>query len=302
MTISDFVHQMEELFGEEAVRWSGFLQTTPTGCHPGKSPVLFLPIIDLNPSDLTCIYSTHDFVATQAKIFLVSPIVIFDQQLYWKAVQMVLNEAVNSTLKATVKRCSTHEIGSRQLKRTPTDWASANERTRFNERQTIYTQLQLSAQAETTSENEIYLKIDNESIEALNNGSDDPTYCNEHGTWSKIPIGQLVKYVDEKSLEAFIAEFESHKCEQYWPNPGTTQMFGDIKVESRSEDEYAEFTRRTFTLTMGTEERTLCHLQFTCWPDKAIPDDVTELIEFRQRVQSTPSTLNGPTVVHCRFV
>ncbi|XP_052764175.1 uncharacterized protein LOC128206074 isoform X1 [Mya arenaria] len=276
--------------------------------------------------------------------------------------------------------------------------ASANERTRFNERQTTYTQLQLSAQAETASENEIYLKIDNESIEALNNGSDDPTYCNEHGTWSKIPIAQLVKYMDGKSHEAFSAEFEifshcsaksyvesqkrenisknrykgiypyddsrvkvtgsvgsdyinasfidgykrpkqyiatlgpmsqqlgdfslfwkmlwqqkvekiamvtnliergSHKCEQYWPNPGTTQMFGDIKVESRSEDEYAEFTRRTFTLTMGTEERTLCHLQFTCWPDKAIPDDVTELIEFRQRVQSKPSTLNGPTVVHC---
>ncbi|WAR17543.1 hypothetical protein MAR_032137 [Mya arenaria] len=78
---------------------TGFLQTTPTGCHPGKSPVLFLPIIDLNPSDLTCVYSTHDFVATQAKIFLVSPIVIFDQQLYWKAVQMVLNEA---QLKATI--------------------------------------------------------------------------------------------------------------------------------------------------------------------------------------------------------
>ncbi|WAR18006.1 PTPRT-like protein [Mya arenaria] len=96
-----------------------------------------------------------------------------------------------------------------------------------------------------------------------------------------------------------LIEIGSHKCEQYWPNPGTTKTFGKIKVESRSEDEYAEFTRRTFTVTMGGKERSLHHLHFTCWPDKAVPDDVTAMIEFRQRVLSTPSTLNGPTVVHC---
>ncbi|WAR13570.1 hypothetical protein MAR_027750 [Mya arenaria] len=84
--------------------WSGFMQTTQTGRHPGKSTVLFLPMIDLNPSDLTCIYSTLDFVATQAKKLSVSPIVIFDQPLYWKAVQMVMNEPENSTIKAMVIR------------------------------------------------------------------------------------------------------------------------------------------------------------------------------------------------------
>ncbi|WAR17071.1 PTP10-like protein, partial [Mya arenaria] len=92
-----------------------------------------------------------------------------------------------------------------------------------------------------------------------------------------------------------LIEHGTPKCEQYWPNPGVSKMYGEIKVESRSEDEYAEFTRRALTMTMGTEERTLHHLHFTCWPDKAIPDDVTAMIEFRQRVQSTPSTLNGPT-------
>ncbi|XP_052763015.1 multiple epidermal growth factor-like domains protein 10 isoform X3 [Mya arenaria] len=96
-----------------------------------------------------------------------------------------------------------------------------------------------------------------------------------------------------------LIEHGSPKCEQYWPNPGASKMYGEIKVESRSEDEYAEFTRRALTMTMGTEERTLHHLHFTCWPDKAIPDDVTAMIEFRQRVLSTPNTLNGPTVVHC---
>ncbi|XP_052762339.1 receptor-type tyrosine-protein phosphatase S-like [Mya arenaria] len=96
-----------------------------------------------------------------------------------------------------------------------------------------------------------------------------------------------------------LIEQGSPKCEQYWPDPGTTKTYGNIKVESCSEDEYAEFTRRAFTVTMESEERMLHHLHFTCWPDKAIPDDVTAMIEFRQRVLSTPSTLNGPTVVRC---
>ncbi|WAR17654.1 PTPRT-like protein, partial [Mya arenaria] len=48
-----------------------------------------------------------------------------------------------------------------------------------------------------------------------------------------------------------LIEQGSPKCEQYWPNPGTTRKYGDIKVESCSEDEYAEFTRRAFTVTMG---------------------------------------------------
>ncbi|WAR18009.1 PTPRS-like protein, partial [Mya arenaria] len=77
-----------------------------------------------------------------------------------------------------------------------------------------------------------------------------------------------------------MVEHSSPKCEQYWPNPGTTKKYGDIMVENRSEDEFAE---------------TLHHLHFTCWPDKAIPDDVTAMIEFRQRVLSTQSPLNGPT-------
>ncbi|XP_052763016.1 receptor-type tyrosine-protein phosphatase kappa-like [Mya arenaria] len=105
--------------------------------------------------------------------------------------------------------------------------------------------------------------------------------------------------VEKVVMVTNLIEHGSPKCEQYWPNPGASRMYGEIKVESRSEDEYAEFTRRALTMTMGTEERTLHHLHFTCWPDKAIPDDVTAMIEFRQRVQSTPSTLNGPTVVHC---
>ncbi|WAR16352.1 PTPRC-like protein [Mya arenaria] len=50
----------------------------------------------------------------------------------------------------------------------------------------------------------------------------------------------------------------------------------------------------------NSEERSLHHLQFTSWPDKDVPDNVTSLIELRQRVNALPSTFNGPVIVHCR--
>ncbi|WAR18032.1 PTPRK-like protein, partial [Mya arenaria] len=97
-----------------------------------------------------------------------------------------------------------------------------------------------------------------------------------------------------------LIENASPKCEQYWPNVGTSKMYGEFKITSHSEDMYAEFTRRALTITRSSEERTLYHLHFTCWPDKGIPDDVTAIIEFRQRVLNTPTSYKGPTVVHCR--
>ncbi|XP_052762775.1 receptor-type tyrosine-protein phosphatase kappa-like isoform X2 [Mya arenaria] len=96
-----------------------------------------------------------------------------------------------------------------------------------------------------------------------------------------------------------LIENASPKCEQYWPNVSTSKMYGEFKITCHSEDMYAEFTRRALTVTRSSEERTLYHLHFTCWPDKGIPDDVTALIEFRQRVLNTPTTYIGPTVVHC---
>ncbi|WAR18081.1 PTPRF-like protein [Mya arenaria] len=96
-----------------------------------------------------------------------------------------------------------------------------------------------------------------------------------------------------------LVENATPKCEQYWPNVGTSKMYGEFKITCHSEDMYAEFTRRALTVTRSSEERTLYHLHFTCWPDKGIPDDVTAIIEFRQRVLNTPTTYKGPTVVHC---
>ena len=37
--------------------WSGMMQAVYDGPHPGTASVMFLPMIDLNPGNMTCIYS-----------------------------------------------------------------------------------------------------------------------------------------------------------------------------------------------------------------------------------------------------
>ena len=65
--------------------WSGLMQLIHKGNHPGKSSVVFMPIVDMNPTDISCVYSTLKFVCDQAKNYNVTPIIIFDQPLWWKA-------------------------------------------------------------------------------------------------------------------------------------------------------------------------------------------------------------------------
>ncbi|WAR16670.1 PTPRS-like protein, partial [Mya arenaria] len=93
---------------------------------------------------------------------------------------------------------------------------------------------------------------------------------------------------------------DKDKCEQYWPNPGTDKHYGRVFISCQTEAEYAEFTRREFTISKDSETRQLHHLHFTCWPDKGVPEDVTGIVEFRQRVLNLPDQFDGPVLVHCR--
>ena len=67
--------------------WSGFMQQVANKRRsPEKSAISFLPIIDLNPSDETCIYSTLCFIIDQVKkLQLQTSSVTFDQPLWLKA-------------------------------------------------------------------------------------------------------------------------------------------------------------------------------------------------------------------------
>ena len=53
--------------------------------RPGKSSDIFLPLIDMTPSDPTCVRSTLHYLSDHARRHRVTPIITFDQQLWWIA-------------------------------------------------------------------------------------------------------------------------------------------------------------------------------------------------------------------------
>ena len=100
----DVLWKTSIMFGSPRPAWSGTMQFVHQGNHPGKASVMFLPIIDMNPTDSTCIYSTLIFISDHARRHGVTPILTFDQPLWWKAVMIVESEPEGSDLREIVLR------------------------------------------------------------------------------------------------------------------------------------------------------------------------------------------------------
>jgi len=76
--------------------WSGFMRDLSTGSHLPAADIRLLPIIDLNPSDRSCVLSTLLFVISQAKrLNMETPCVTFDQPLWIKAVEVIMAESLD---------------------------------------------------------------------------------------------------------------------------------------------------------------------------------------------------------------
>ena len=84
--------------------WTGLIEMVQKGSHPRKLSVLFLSIIDIHPSDLTCVYSTLLYVSEHAKRYGVTPIITFDQPNWLKAVMIKGSVSANSGIKNIVLR------------------------------------------------------------------------------------------------------------------------------------------------------------------------------------------------------
>ena len=82
--------------------WSGYMQMVRKGNHPGDASVQFLPIIDMSPSYMSCVLSTLQSICNQARQYGITPIITFDQPLWWKALTVILNESENSDLHSIV--------------------------------------------------------------------------------------------------------------------------------------------------------------------------------------------------------
>eukprot|EP00794_Sanderia_malayensis_P014576 gene14576-16078_t len=100
----DFLWKIFWLLKQDRPAYSGFMQLCQDGKQPGKSDVIFLPMKDLDPSNMSCVYSTLVFVSNPAKKYNVTPILTFDQPLWWKAMCIVNNEPTNSCLRKIVLR------------------------------------------------------------------------------------------------------------------------------------------------------------------------------------------------------
>ena len=84
--------------------WSSFMQMIHKGEHPTNTSVLFLPIIDLNPNNPASVFSTLKFVCDHAKKFNCTPVITFDQPLWWKAYMIIQSLPENDSLRSAVVR------------------------------------------------------------------------------------------------------------------------------------------------------------------------------------------------------
>ena len=76
---------MGYFFQETATHWSGFMRRYVSGERARKPNINFLPVINLNPADESCIDSTSLFVKKQAKHLNIPTLCItFDQSLFFE--------------------------------------------------------------------------------------------------------------------------------------------------------------------------------------------------------------------------
>ena len=75
----------------------GFMQLHQHGkSHPGKSQLFMAPIINLNPSDENCIYTTLLFIQRQAtSMNVATPSLTFDQPLWLKAYEIAKSKQLD---------------------------------------------------------------------------------------------------------------------------------------------------------------------------------------------------------------
>jgi len=80
--------------------WLGFMQSVCRGENCNPCEIQFLSLIDRNPADYDCIYSTLQFVSDQARsLDLPVACITFDQPLYIKAVDICLKSRLSVVVK-----------------------------------------------------------------------------------------------------------------------------------------------------------------------------------------------------------
>ena len=81
----DLFWHIARFFSRPQPSWNGYMTSASKGNYPGKASVNMLPIIDMNPTNLSCFFSTLNSIADLSKELQTTPIVTFDQPLWLKS-------------------------------------------------------------------------------------------------------------------------------------------------------------------------------------------------------------------------
>jgi len=101
----DLLWEMSCNYQQHAPTWQGMMHVVHSKCeYPGQSKVHFLPMIDMYPGDQTCILSTLTYICSLAERHTISPVITFDQPLFFKASEVIYNAPPDSILKRIVLR------------------------------------------------------------------------------------------------------------------------------------------------------------------------------------------------------
>ena len=96
---TDILWQMSWFLPKQRPNWLGFMHVAHKNQnHPGKSNILFFPMTDLNPGEMSCIYSTLTYLVNFACNNNQPTIVTFDPPLYWKASIIIYDSRDESEL------------------------------------------------------------------------------------------------------------------------------------------------------------------------------------------------------------
>ena len=80
--------------------WSGMTQSACNGTYPGRSTFTFLPTLDMDPTNMSCMLSTLLFVSSLALRYGTTPVLTLDQPLWWRATMVVDSEPPDSVLRS----------------------------------------------------------------------------------------------------------------------------------------------------------------------------------------------------------
>ena len=101
---TDILWKLSWLLRPTTPACNGTMQLVHHGEYPGPSLINFLPMIDMDSTNESCIYSTLHFVADKAKLYGVTPVLTFDQPLWMKAQHIIDAEPSTSRSKNIVLR------------------------------------------------------------------------------------------------------------------------------------------------------------------------------------------------------